>query len=85
MRRNNVSLRLPPHLLARIKQLAEEEERSSVNQLLTVAVAEKIARLEADASYRAREGRSQPGAGWRVLKHMGQSSPPLPGDELPKT
>ena len=84
MRRNNVSLRLPPHLLARIKQLAEAES-ISVNQLLTGAVAEKIARLEADASYRAREGRSQPGAGWRVLKHMGQSSPPLPGDELPKT
>jgi hypothetical protein len=50
-----------------------------------VAVAEKIARLDAEAFYRAREGRSEPGAGWRALEHMGQNSPPLPGDELPKT
>ncbi len=81
MRRNNVSLRLPPHLLERVRRLAEAES-ISVNQLLTVAVAEKIARLDAEAFYRAREGRSEPGAGWRALEHMGQNSPPLPGDEL---
>ena len=43
MRRNNVSLRLPPHLRDRIKRLAEKT-KVSVNQLVTVAVAEKIAR-----------------------------------------
>ena len=84
MRRNNVSLRLPPHLLERVRRLAEAE-RVSVNQLLTVAVAEKIARLDAETFYRAREGRSEPGAGWRALERMGQTSPPLPGDEIPKT
>jgi hypothetical protein len=50
-------LRLPPHLLDRLKRLAETEA-ISVNQLVTVAVAEKIARLDAEAFYRAREGRS---------------------------
>ena len=84
MRRNNVSLRLPPHLLERVKRLAAAES-ISVNQLLTVAVAEKIARLDAEAFYRAREGRSEPGAGWRALEHMGQNSPPVQGDELPET
>ena len=84
MRRNNVSLRLPPHLLERVKRLAEEES-ISVNQLLTVAVAEKIARLDAEAFYRAREGRSEAGAGWRALERMGQDSPPLPGDDPPMT
>ncbi|MGH6898413.1 MAG: hypothetical protein ACREJ5_17975 [Geminicoccaceae bacterium] len=81
MRRNNVSLRLPPHLLDRLKGLAEAES-ISVNQLVTVAVAEKIARLDAEAFYRAREGRSEAGAGWRGLKRMGGNSPPLQGDEL---
>ena len=81
MRRNNVSLRLPPHLLERVRRLAEAE-RVSVNQLLTVAVAEKSARLDAEAFYRAREGRSEPGAGWRALEHMGQESSPVEGDEL---
>jgi len=81
VRRNNLSLRLPPHLLERIKHLAETE-RVSVNQLVTVAVAEKIARLDAEAFYRARERRSVAGAGWRALEHMGQNSPPVEGDEL---
>ncbi len=84
MRQRNVSLRLPPHLLERVKRLAAAES-ISVNQLLTVAVAEKIARLDAEAFYRAREGRSEPGAGWRALEHMGQNSPPVQGDELPET
>jgi predicted transcriptional regulator len=81
MRRNNVSLRLPPHLLDRVKRLAEAES-ISVNQLVTVAVAEKIARLDAEAFYRAREGRSEAGAGWRALERMGQTSPPVEGDEI---
>jgi hypothetical protein len=79
MRRNNVSLRLPPHLLDRIRRLAETE-KVSVNQLVTVAVAEKIARLDATAFYRAREGRSVAGAGWRALERMGQNAPPVEDD-----
>jgi hypothetical protein len=81
MRRNDVSLRLPPHLLDRVKQVAEAES-ISVNQLVTVAVAEKIARLDAEAFYRAREGRSNAGAGWRALERMGRNSPPVQGDEI---
>ena len=79
MRRNSVSLRLPPHLLDRLRQLAEREE-TSVNQLVALAVAEKIARLDAEAFYRAREGRSEAGAGWRALDKMGRDAPPLDGD-----
>jgi predicted DNA-binding protein len=82
MHRNNVSLRLPPHLLDRLKRLAKEES-ISVNQLVMVAVAEKIARFDAEAFYRAREGRSVAGAGWRALERMGQDWPPVQGDEPP--
>jgi predicted transcriptional regulator len=84
MRRNNVSLRLPPHLLDRLRRLAEAKE-TSVNQLVTLAVAEKIARLDAEAFYRARGGRSIAGAGWHALERMGVSSSPSEGDELPGT
>jgi predicted DNA-binding protein len=80
MRRNNVSLRLPPHLHDRLKRLAETE-RVSVNQLVTVAVAEKIARFDAEAFYRAREGRSVAGGGWHALERMGQDSRPVEDDE----
>jgi predicted nucleic acid-binding protein len=81
MRRNNVSLRLPPHLLEHLKRLAEAEA-ISVNQLVTVAVAEKIARLDAEAFYRARGDRSDAGAGWRALARMGRNLPPVEGDEV---
>jgi predicted transcriptional regulator len=82
MRRHKMTLRLPPDLLDRVKRLAEAQS-ISVNQLVTLAGAEKIARLEADAFYQAREGRSEVGAGWRALERMGQNSPPVRGDELP--
>lgn len=77
----NLSLQLPPHLLERLERLAEAES-TSVDQLVVLAVAEKIARLE-EAFYRVREGRSPPGAGWRALERMGTTALPLPGDELP--
>jgi predicted DNA-binding protein len=78
--RSNVSLRLPPHLLDRLERLAKQES-ISVNQLVTVAVAEKIARFDAEAFYRAGEGRSVARAGWRELERMGQNTPPIQGDE----
>ena len=73
MRRNKPSARLPPHLLDRLKRLAEQE-KMSVNQLVTLAVAEKPARLDAEAFYRAREGRSAPGAGWAGAHGAGRSA-----------
>lgn len=82
MRRNNVSLRLPPHLLDRLKRVAEAED-TSVNQLVTLAVAEKLARLDAEAFYREREARSERGAGWRALERMGRAGMPSEGDEVP--
>jgi hypothetical protein len=84
MRRHKMSLRLPPDLLERAKRLAEAQS-ISVDQLVTIAVAEKIARLEAEAFYRTREGRSGGGTGWRALERMGRNSPPVQGDELRET
>ena len=82
MRRNNVSLRLPRHLLDQLRRIAEHEE-TSVNQLVALAVAEKIARLDTEAFYRTRESRSEEGSGWRALDRMGRDAPPLAGDASP--
>ena len=82
MRRNNVSLRLPRHLLDQLRRIAEHEE-TSVNQLVALAVAEKIARLDTEAFYQARESRSEAGSGWRALDRMGRDAPPIAGDASP--
>lgn len=74
MRRNSVSLRLPPHLLDRLRQLAEREA-TSVNW--SVALAEKIARPDAEAFCQARADRSEAGDGWRALDKMGRNTPLL--------
>jgi hypothetical protein len=68
MRWSNVSLRLPPHLLERLKRPAEQEE-TSVNQLVTLAVAEKPRPARRRSTGRA--GRSAAGAGWQALERMG--------------
>jgi predicted transcriptional regulator len=81
---HKMTLRLPPDLLDRAKRLAEAES-ISVDQLVTIAVAEKIARLEAEAFYQAREGHSGAASGWRALEGMGRNSPPVQGDELRET
>jgi predicted transcriptional regulator len=78
MRPNKMTLRLPPDLFERVKRLAEAES-TSVNQLVMVAVAEKIARLEVEAFYQARESRSGAASGWRALEHMGPKFTPGPG------
>jgi hypothetical protein len=56
-------------LLEGVKRLAEAE-RVAVGHLVRMALADTIARLDAEALCRAREGRSAPAAAWRALERM---------------
>ena len=55
MRRSNVSLRLQTSLLEEAKRVAESEG-VALNQLINVAVAEKVSALRTEEYFRERSG-----------------------------
>jgi antitoxin component of RelBE/YafQ-DinJ toxin-antitoxin module len=57
MRRNNVALRLQTSLLEEAKRVAESEG-VALNQLINVAVAEKVSALRTEEYFRERAGRA---------------------------
>ncbi len=82
MRRSNFALRLQPSLLDEARKLAESEG-VALNQLINVAVAEKISALRTEEYFTARARRADPVKIARILKRVGKGNPPLEGDELP--
>jgi hypothetical protein len=72
MRRSNVALRHQASLLDEARRVAEGEG-VALNQLINVAVAEKLSALRSEDDFREREAR----ASWTA----GKGKPPLPGDE----
>lgn len=81
MRRSNVALRLQPSLLDEARRVAESEG-VALNQLINVAVAEKLSALRTDDYFRERAKRADAGKAKRLLKRAGKGKPPVPGDEL---
>ena len=81
MRRNNVALRLQTSLLEEAKRVAATEG-VALNQLINVAVAEKLSALRTDDYFRERAGRASLTKAKRILRHAGKGRPPLPGDEV---
>lgn len=81
MRRSNVSLRLQPSLLEEAKRIAEAEG-VALNQLINVAVAEKISALRTEDFFRERASRADVSEAKRILRRIGRGNPPVPGDEL---
>ncbi len=75
------ALRLPDSLYAHAKQLAEQDQ-ASLNQFITVAVAEKVSAYQTAAFFAQRAGNAQLGDLAQVLK-MVPDRPPMEGDELP--
>ena len=73
MRRSNFALCVPPTLLAEARKAAESEG-VALNQLITLALAEKV-------EERAR--RADPERVSRILARVGKGNPPVEGDELP--
>ena len=82
MRKSNFALRLQPSLLDEARKLAEAEG-VALNQLINVAVAEKVSALRTEAYIAERAGRADPGKALGILRKAGVGRPPVKGDELP--
>jgi len=82
MRRSNFALRLQPSLLDEARKVAEAEG-VALNQLINVALAEKLSALRTEEFFLQRARRANRGETLRILKGAGRGKPPVTGDELP--
>jgi hypothetical protein len=83
MRKSNFALRLQPSLLDEARKLAEAEG-VALNQLINVAVAEKVSALRTEKYIADRAARADIPSALRVLSRAGIGHPALKGDELPR-
>jgi hypothetical protein len=81
MRRSNVALRLQPSLLEEARRVSESEG-VALNQLINVAVAEKLSAMRTEQYFQERGGRADIAKAKRILKRAGKGNAPVPGDEL---
>jgi HicB family len=82
MRKSNFALRLQPSLLDEARKLAEAEG-VALNQLINVAVAEKVSALRTESYIAERAARAALPEALRVLMRAGRARPPAKGDEMP--
>jgi hypothetical protein len=80
MRKSNVALRLQPSLLDEARKIAHSEG-VALNQLINVAVAEKLSALRTEAYFDEMAARANPSKALRILTHLGTDAAPMPGDE----
>ena len=82
MEKNNFALRLLPSLHTAVQRIAEREN-CSVNQLIHIELAEKIAVLDAEYwDNRKSAAKNRPAS--NVLKRLVGNEPPREGDEAPE-
>ena len=81
MRRSNFALRLQPSLLEELRKTAELEG-VALNQLINVAVAEKVSALRTEEYFRERGRRADRAETLRILERAGKGNRPVEGDEL---
>ena len=81
MRKSNFALRLQPSLLDEARKLAEAEG-VALNQLINVAVAEKLSALRTETYFAERAARADIPKAIALLKRAGDN-PPAKGDEQP--
>jgi predicted transcriptional regulator len=79
---STLSLRLPESLHEKVRELAERED-TSINQFITLAVAEKMSALVAEEYLTERAKRGSREKLRRVLAKV-RNAEPVPGDELPE-
>src|SRR5260221_11088096 len=83
MRRSNFALRLQPSLLDEARKLAESEG-VALNQLINVAVAEKISSLRTEGNFTARYHPADPTQIALILKRDGTRIHQVLCDVLPR-
>jgi len=83
MRRSNFALRLQPSLMEELRKVAEGEG-VALNQLINVAVAEKVSALRTEEYFRGRAQRANRSETLRILARAGRENEPVSGDELPE-
>ena len=81
MRKSNFALRLQPSLLEEARKLAQDEG-VALNQLINVAVAEKVSALRTESYFAERARRASIPKALDILKRAGVGNPPMKGDEL---
>jgi hypothetical protein len=82
MRKSNFALRLQPSLLAEARKVAEAEG-VALNQLINVALAEKLSALRTVSYFAERAACANIPEALRILDRAGVGQPPIEGDELP--
>ena len=80
MRKSNFALRLQPSLLDEARQAAEAEG-VALNQLINVAVAEKLSALRTEKYFTERTARASVPKALGILKRAGVGNPPMKGDK----
>ena len=83
MKKSNFALRLQPSLMEEAKKVAKAEG-VAVNQLINVAVAEKVSALRTEEYFAERAAKGNVKKALQILKRAGKGNPPVPGDEVPK-
>ncbi len=81
MKRSNFALRLQPSLLDEARRLARDEG-VALNQLINVAVAEKLSALRTADYFAARAARADIPAALAILERAGRGRPPVAGDAV---
>lgn len=82
MRKSNFALRLQPSLFEEARRAAEQEG-VALNQLINVALAEKLSALRTEDYFRERGRRADRTQTLRILARSGKGNPPQKGDHLP--
>jgi hypothetical protein len=83
MRKTNLLLRLQPSLMQEARKAAESEG-VALNQLINVALAEKVSALRTEEYFQERIRRANRSETLRILDRAGKGNPPREGDELPR-
>jgi hypothetical protein len=83
MRKTDFPLRLRPSLMEEARKAAESEG-VALNQLINVAVAEKVSALRTEEYFQERIRRANRSETLRILNRAGKGNPPRQGDELPR-
>ncbi len=81
MRKSNFALRLQPSLLQEVRKLAKAEG-VALNQLINVAVAEKLSALRTETYFHERAARGNVAKARRILDRAGVGNKTVRGDEL---